>query len=97
MYNISKWKNGIFLLMAIIITMTAQDISYVFESLMRPIYTLTTLNVFAFLLLIVAIVMSVNNIIKSNSEIYTVYSMFIIALSLLTAPVIYFITAMWWG
>lgn len=93
----SKWKHVIFLLIAILITYTSQDIAYLPEAIINPIYVLTTLNMFAFLFLLLAIFKSINNIRKNNSEPYIVSSMMVIVFSVIVGTITFFITAMWWG
>lgn len=92
-----KWKHVIFLLIAILITYTSQDIAYLPEAIINPIYVLTTLNMFAFLFLLLAIFKSINNIRKHNSEPYIVSSMMVIVFSVIVGAITFFITAMWWG
>ncbi|WP_313020386.1 hypothetical protein [Macrococcoides bohemicum] len=93
----TKWKHVIFLLIAILITYTSQDIAYLPEAIINPIYVLTTLNMFALLFLLLAIFISINNIRKNNSEPYIVSSMMVIVFSIIVGAITFFITAMWWG
>lgn len=82
---------------ATLITFTSQDIAYLPEAIINPIYVLTTLNMFAFLFLLFAIFKSIKNIRKNNSESYIVSSMMVTVFSVIVGAITFFITAIWWG
>ncbi|WP_414046694.1 hypothetical protein ACMGE5_10410 [Macrococcus equi] len=93
----SKWKDVILLLIAILITCTSQDIAYLPEKIINPIYVLTTLNLIAVVFLFLAVIGSFNNIRKNNNEPYNIANILVIVFSVLLGANTFFITGMWWG